>query len=437
MQRGTEHKKNAPTIILRKLPSALINKQNDPQAWEALQKLLYPDQSDYCMDNIDPNLICPITQRLMFDPVWVVNSEAIHECEAFVSSYPGVHVEEATDIRMEINELLTQNPSLKAFQYLPLTLIKQMNLACSTGNQEMLRPLAAIDQRLLTMPDLGSSSSPLYQAVVNGGVLDLLIELLDRYEKGLALASLLHRHPVTKQLPLERALHYRSSLVTLLKLMAWMGDSLASFKLTVPLSVREKPILNELLLTYVLRGDAVSAAQVITWGADINASLTRNMSLDIIFSVADRNILNILLKKIARNHDFVPYNEKKSRCSYDQYDPFQLCIEQDKIADSKTEIILSRDEQIDLLLKYKNIRTIVKTLTKRETNEGVPYLDDLKVLLTRQGEKTKPTSTFAYPTAFSVFARPCFYRPWEEPNHLTTEDATFQESILKTMGYES
>ena len=239
-----------------------------------------------------------------------------------------------------------------------------------------------------------------------------------------------------EQLPLEHALGRGASLMTILELMAQMGDSLASFRLTDPLS-SEANFLNQLLLVCVLRGDAASAKKALSWGADMNAVLTRNMPFDVIFSLADKSIMDILLRKIAKaSIDFVSYSEKKSTCSNQFFNRFELCIIEDEVADSKTATVLTRDAQIYLLLKYNTIRMIVKTLVEPLTNEGISCLDGLKVFLARPPEETmNALSRLPDPTSFSVFSTTAFFSSrWREPAHLIEEDPAFQASLLKTMG---
>ena len=226
-----------------------------------------------------------------------------------------------------------------------------------------------------------------------------------------------------EQLPLEHALGRGASLMTILELMAGMGDSLASFQLTAPLQPDAQSTLNSLLLVFVLRGDAASAAKVIALGADIGASLTRDMSLSVILSQPDDKILKILLRKMSRNHDFVPYEERKPSRSKNPYNPFELVLDPHGVADSQAENKLSLDEQIDLLSKYQNIKTIVDTLIKPATNEGESRLNDLEIFL---AGKPKEIASAAYRT-YSLFSGSL------AQDHVTKEEK-FQANILRTIG---
>jgi hypothetical protein len=93
-----------------------------------------------------------------------------------------------------------------------------------------------------------------------------LISLLDRKKRGLALASLLHG----TTMPLETALCNNASPSVLLHLMAWMGESLASFRLS-----RKGPLpthtLSELLRACIEQRNPILLSHVLSWGADANA----------------------------------------------------------------------------------------------------------------------------------------------------------------------
>ena len=315
------------------LPPSLPDYRSNEKAWADVQALLHPRVAAEEAD-IDEDFLCPITQCLMRDPVTTSDGQT-YEREAITQWFAAgnntspitndpledTRVIDAIMARRMIERAITKRPQLAELQYLPSTWIIAMHEACRTGDVPAIRTWVQKDKRLLltankdvpmgkqeaglavepvalsvphavkgvegdekdASPPVGeklkeTGVSPLHQAVHHADSLSALIELLEKRQPGLALASLLHPDSAG-QLPLEHALRSAMPVSTLVNLMAWMGDALAAFQLSAPLPDQVQPVLTALLQTCLLRGNIAWIRQAIAWGADANAMASEGESL--------------------------------------------------------------------------------------------------------------------------------------------------------------
>jgi ankyrin repeat protein len=291
------------------LPDALPDLRADEKAWTALQANLHPPAVIAEDINIDEELICPITQCLMRDPVTTVDGHA-YEREAITQWLATRQISPATNaplahktltdsmsVRKMVDRFLTKNPVLRDSDvwYLPTTWTQALAKACGTGDVETITTLVQRDRRLLIQPDKETGLLPLHLAVAHPASLSAVLDLLERRQRGLALASLL-QGDATGQWPLERALRSGQPAATLLKLMAWMGGALETFRLTSPLPASAQASLNAALHFCITQNDLPKIKTLLAWGANANALTPQGQPLlSVAISQGSIAIVTILL----------------------------------------------------------------------------------------------------------------------------------------------
>ncbi len=365
---------------VRPLTHALPDHRNDAE-WVVLQSILYPDPSDatvYRERGISPDFFCPITGLLMHSPVRDLETNVVFEKEAHQQLYSESATRNAVDLSRRINVLLQTYSYLKSIQYLPFELIDQMSVASRGGNEEKIYSLMKLDQRLLTTFHPETQRLPLHEAILNQRDLGLHVKLLEKYHEGLALAVLLTPDTMTNQLPLEMALRSNPSMISILKLIAWMGDAMDSFKLCSSLSVDCQEMLNNLLLVYTLSGNQKMIEKMIALGADVRAPLPKDQDLwKIILSFAKPEVIQLLTNKIAPK----PLKEASFSEALSSPRTLQLKIvmtASDSAEHSQTERARSTNGT-EILLQYETIKNLVATLTNPLLNEKMLTLDNVDV----------------------------------------------------------
>lgn len=163
----------------------------------------------------------------------------------------------------ELQALLTSKPLLP-------NMLDEMKAACCNNQVDEIRRLYKSDSKLLLSPDPESKRHALNYAIKHDESLSLIIQLLEGYRSGLGLAILLKPDSMN-QIPLETALRYGSSTIIILKIMAWMGEALNEFTLSVKLSALRQDNLNVLLFACILQGNLNWVKKSIEWGANIDS----------------------------------------------------------------------------------------------------------------------------------------------------------------------
>lgn len=315
MQSGhSEDKDNSQDAASQLSPAALVDRRGDLHFLESYKKLLA--ETNISHDQLfvpvladKRHLICPLTKRLMADPVItphgrIVERDAYQEnCDKKNSKeiphfarkiqsrqahqQPEKTIKPANDISKQIIVLISKHPDLKKIQYLPHAWIFDMADACQRGDVAKIRALYNKDSRLLLAPHPDSKWVPLQYAIQNEKSMDTMIELLDLQLQGLALVSVL-RSDQSHQLPLENALRY-GSLNVIQKLMAWMGSELDSFRLKNPLAEERQSTLDSLLQRCILQGNAAWARKALFWGANLQ------MTKDKVFTSEQQRLITELM----------------------------------------------------------------------------------------------------------------------------------------------
>lgn len=125
----------------------------------------------------------------------------------------------------------------------PKKLVRKMHKRCSSGKASAIRKLCEEKNKgLLIIPHPDFDRLPLVNALHSEENFLTIIELLEKFQPGLGLASLLHRDK-NQDTPLEHALRYaRASAITILKMLALMGEvfNADSFKIKIPTENRSQ-----------------------------------------------------------------------------------------------------------------------------------------------------------------------------------------------------
>ncbi len=289
----TEIKENEAFIeeisLLGFVVDALPDLSQDQKAWATLQAILHPQPTGV---EIDDDFLCPITQSLIRDPVTTADGQ-MYEREAIELWFSeGKTTSPSTNKPLEskvltpnvfakkqINTLVEKNPALKDSEewYLPRSWIAEFKVACQVGNEKLMRELISRDRRLLVLtfkesPFTGQTALHIAAAVAHPKALDVVIELLESRQKGLALAALLQSNSEGR-LPLHQAVFAKQDAQTLIKLMARMGKYIAQIQ---PSPVGWPPdfdrrTLNEALAWCVGQEDEDKILCLLRLGADPQA----------------------------------------------------------------------------------------------------------------------------------------------------------------------
>lgn len=224
------------------LPPALPNLRETPQ-WNALEAILSPTAT---REELPPDYCCPITSSLMREPVVTCDGHT-YEREAIetwlkshnTSPLTGAVLLENKNltpvlfVRNAVNSLLDKHPELRDSKewYLPESWVRALGRACEDGDEAAIRELIHRDRRLLVhtfglkSEHEGKTALQLAVLASKPKALEVAVELLERRERGLALAALLQVNEIGL-VPLHQAILAKRDCDTLIKLMAWMGDSL-------------------------------------------------------------------------------------------------------------------------------------------------------------------------------------------------------------------
>ncbi len=222
-----------------KTTALLPDLSQDIKTWQTIQTILHPE---HIVMDIDGNLVCPITHSLMRDPVTTADGQ-LYEREAIelwlkdhtTSPLPNMVLDSkqlapSHLAKRLIHNLIEKNPLLKDSEewHLPKVWISEFKTACQRGDEKAIRELAVRDRRLLVhtfKETFDDQTAVHFAAAGNPKALDVVIELLESRQKGLALAALLQ--PDNKgRLPIHCAAQARQNAQTLLKLSARMDQQL-------------------------------------------------------------------------------------------------------------------------------------------------------------------------------------------------------------------
>ncbi len=230
-------------VVLLDVVDALPDLSQDEKGWATLQSILHPQPTGV---EIEEDFLCPITQSLIRDPVTTVDGQ-MYEREAIeqwfsadkttspITNKPLESKQLTPNVfaKKQINTLVEKNPGLKDSEewYLPQSWIAELKTACQVGNEKLIRELINRDRRLLVLtfkesPFIGQTALHLAAAVAHPKALDVVIELLESRQKGLALAALLQSNGEGR-LPIHCAALAKQDTQTLLKLMTWMGKQIS------------------------------------------------------------------------------------------------------------------------------------------------------------------------------------------------------------------
>ena len=225
-----------------KIPAPLPDLSQDIKAWQTIQTILHPQPIHI---EIEQDFLCPIGQLLIRDPVTTADGQ-LYEREA-IELWLQDHdtsplTNEALDskklapiplIRGQISRFVERNLQLKDSEewYLPHGWVAELQTACQAGDEKAIGDLANRDRRLLVhtfrRPPFAGQTALHLAAAGHPQALDILIELLERRQTGLALAALLQADPKGR-LPIHCAAEARQDAQTLLKLAARMGGQLTA-----------------------------------------------------------------------------------------------------------------------------------------------------------------------------------------------------------------
>ena len=222
-----------------KTTALLPDLSQDIKTWQTIQTILHPEHISM---NINGNLVCSITHSLMRDPVTTADGQ-LYEREAIELWLTDHNTSPLTNkalgskqlapshlAKTFIDDLVEKKPSLKDSEewHLPKVWISEFKTACQKGDAKAIRELAVRDRRLLvhTFKETFDGQTAAHLAAAgHPNALDVVIELLESRQKGLALAALLQSDDKGR-LPIHCAAQARQDAQTLLKLSARMGQQL-------------------------------------------------------------------------------------------------------------------------------------------------------------------------------------------------------------------
>jgi ankyrin repeat protein len=213
---------------------ALPDKSKDEKVSHAIQSILAPSEI-----KIDEALLCPITYGLFRDPVCTADGHT-YERQAITEWLSKHNTSPRTNLLLEhkkltpnhlvksiVEDFLEKNPGLKdSAEDIPKDLISELSTACIRNDQQQIKKLAALDQRLLVHAfETFKGQTALHFAVSDPQSLDTVVGLLEKRYTGLALAGLL-RPNSEGLLPIHESIG-RQNTQMLLKLSMWMGEKIA------------------------------------------------------------------------------------------------------------------------------------------------------------------------------------------------------------------
>ncbi len=217
----------------------LSDMSGNTQVSQIIQTILHPITIP--TEEIDTDYFCPITGHLFREPV-VTDDGQTYEREAIyrwlitenkdTSPATGAHLNNKRLISNTIvikfmDTLLKRNPKFKDSKewYLPNSWFVELQTACRTGDEKAIKELASRDPRLLVLPSKNHHNQRALHFAANGHPksLRLIIDLLEKRQKGLALEALFV--PDQKaQLPIDHAIRLAQDPTILFELMTWMAE---------------------------------------------------------------------------------------------------------------------------------------------------------------------------------------------------------------------
>ncbi len=228
-------------ISLLGFVDVLPDLSQDEKAWATLQAILHPQPTGV---EIEEDFLCPITQSLIRDPVTTVDGQ-MYEREAIEQWFStdkttspitnkSLESKQLTSnifAKKQILTLVEKNPGLKDSEewYLPQSWIAELQTACKSGDEKQIKELVGRDRRLLVhsfKDRYGSQTALHFAAAGHPKALDVVIELLESRQCGLALAGLLQPDREGR-LPFHQAVLAKQDAQTLLKLIARMGKQIS------------------------------------------------------------------------------------------------------------------------------------------------------------------------------------------------------------------
>lgn len=315
--------------------------RGDPEKWAALQAILHADYGAPIEDesknsptrkkqksennhgqtkgDVPPrDLCCPITSRLMREPV-TTSDGFTFEREAIEKWFETHNTSPLTGVRLDnkqltsvvlvkncVDRLLEEHPHLRDSKdwYLPESWVVALGKACRTGDEAAIVELVKKDRRLLVHTfetGMHQGKTALHLALVGGydsEALDVIVRLLEQRQEGLALAAMLHT-TAEGLLPLHEAALMQGRPAALVKLVLWMGKSVE--QVTVPAMWpplgRElnKGSVDAVLMFSVARGDVLKVACLLRLGANSNCRDKAGKHL-LHFALASEECLKLLLE---------------------------------------------------------------------------------------------------------------------------------------------
>ncbi|MBS0352040.1 MAG: ankyrin repeat domain-containing protein, partial [Proteobacteria bacterium] len=275
-------------IALLGLVDPLPDVSKDEKTWSTLQNIFHPQPSKL---EIDEDFLCPVTQSLIRDPVTTCDGQ-LYEREAIeqwfkkgnttspVTNKPLEDQKLTPNIfaKKQINALVDKNIELKDSEewYLPQSWVAELKIACQSGDAKQIKELVGRDRRLLVHPfkedSQGGQTALHFAAVGHPKALDVVIELLEKRQRGLALIGLLQADGAGR-LPFHQAVLTKQDAQTLIKLMTRMGKQIAQIQ---PLPGGWPPdvdrrALNEALAWCIGQEDEDKVRCLLRLGADPHA----------------------------------------------------------------------------------------------------------------------------------------------------------------------
>ena len=274
-------------IALLGFVDALPDLSQDEKAWTTLQSILHPQPSGI---EIDEDFLCPVTQSLIREPVTTCDGQ-MYEREAIeqwfskgnttspITNKPLENKQLTPNVfaKKQINTLVEKNSALKDSEewYLPQSWIAELQAACKAGDAKQIKELASRDRRLLVhafKDHHGAKTALHFAAAENPKAMEVIIELLETRQHGLALAGLLQADQESR-LPFHQAVLAKQDAQSLLKLLTRMGKQITQIQ---PLpggwpSGFDRRALNEALAWCVGQEDEDKIHCLLRLGADPQA----------------------------------------------------------------------------------------------------------------------------------------------------------------------
>lgn len=285
---------------------ALPDLLGETQDWDEFEAVSNPKPIEQ-QDLLPEDYCCPITSRLMREPVTTSDGhtyerEAIekwlenHNTSPLAGDEPleSKKLTPALFVKNAVGHLLDKHPELRDSRewYLPDSWVRELAQACEAGNEALIRELVSRDRRLLvhTFGDnsVHGGKTALQLAVLssNPKSLEVVVELLEKRQRGLALATLLQANAQGHS-PLHQAILAHRDHGTLLQIMAWIGKRLDMIGAPQdwplaqpsPLHSQAKSSLNAILVWSVWLGDPVKVGCLLRLQASPNTFNSQGQSV--------------------------------------------------------------------------------------------------------------------------------------------------------------